>query len=191
MRAHATVGEVSAALERVWPRYQPRVSPALGVYGSHYQSDPAWQGLQARVRAFAQRAGRQPRVLIAKLGQDGHDRGARVVAAAFADLGFDVDLGPLFQTAAQVAQQAVDHDVHVVGVSTQAGGHATLVPELLQELKARGAGHVLVVCGGIIPQAEAAMLQQLGVADVFGPGTPILGSAERVLSLLEAQSKSP
>ncbi|HEX2878222.1 MAG TPA: methylmalonyl-CoA mutase, partial [Polyangiaceae bacterium] len=150
MRARATVGEVSAALEKVWPRYEARVSEVSQVYGAQYRSDPVWQALLQRVQAFAIKAGRQPRLLLAKLGQDGHDRGARVVAAAFADLGFDVDLAPLFQTALEVAQQAVDNDVHVVGISSQAGGHGTLVPELLAALRNLGAGHVIVVCGGII-----------------------------------------
>jgi methylmalonyl-CoA mutase len=187
MRARATVGEVSAALEKVWPRYEARVSEVIQVYGDIYRSDPAWQALVQRVERFAEKAGRQPRLLLAKLGQDGHDRGARVVAAAFADLGFDVDLAPLFQTASEVAEQAVDNDVHVVGISSQAGGHSTLVPELLSELRRLGAGHVIVVCGGIIPPRDAQELQKLGVSAVFGPGTPILQSAAGVLSLLEAR----
>jgi methylmalonyl-CoA mutase len=187
VRARATVGEVSAALEKVWPRYEARVSEVIQVYGDIYRSDPAWQALVQRVERFAEKAGRQPRLLLAKLGQDGHDRGARVVAAAFADLGFDVDLAPLFQTASEVAEQAVDNDVHVVGISSQAGGHSTLVPELLSELRRLGAGHVIVVCGGIIPPRDAQELQKLGVSAVFGPGTPILQSAAGVLSLLEAR----
>ncbi|HTM45056.1 MAG TPA: methylmalonyl-CoA mutase family protein, partial [Polyangiaceae bacterium] len=191
MKARATVGEVSAALEAVWPRYEPRVSPVVGVYGSHYEQDSNWQNLQTRVRDFTTREGRHPRLLVAKLGQDGHDRGARVVASAFADLGFDVDLSPLFQTPAQVAQQAVDNDVHVIGVSTQAGGHGTLVPELLAELERRGGGLVQVVCGGVIPQQDAKQLEQLGVKAVFGPGTPIVQSAEQVLALLEQRPRSP
>jgi methylmalonyl-CoA mutase len=187
MRARATVGEVSATLEKVWPRYEARGSEVSQVYGAQYRSDPVWQALVQRVQAFASQAGRQPRLLLAKLGQDGHDRGARVVAAAFADLGFDVDLAPLFQTAPEVAQQAVDNDVHVVGISSQAGGHGTLVPELLAALRNLGAGHVIVVCGGIIPPRDAQELQKLGVSAVFGPGTPILESAAGVLGLLEAR----
>jgi methylmalonyl-CoA mutase len=186
MRARATVGEVSATLEKVWLRYEARVSEVSQVYGAEYRNDPAWQALQQRVRAFAAKAGRQPRLLLAKLGQDGHDRGVRVVAAAFADLGFDVDLAPLFQMASEVAQQAADNDVHVVGISSQAGGHTTLVPELLAELRRLKAEHVIVVCGGIIPPPDAEALTKLGVAAVFGPGTPILTSANQVLGLLEA-----
>jgi methylmalonyl-CoA mutase len=181
------VGEVSAALEKVWPRYEARVSEVSQVYGALYRGDPTWQALVQRVQAFATLAGRQPRLLLAKLGQDGHDRGARVVAAAFADLGFDVDLAPLFQTAPEVAQQAVDNDVHVVGISSQAGGHGTLVPELISELRRLGGGHVVVVCGGIIPPRDAEELQRLGVSAVFGPGTPILQSAAGVLGLLETR----
>jgi methylmalonyl-CoA mutase len=189
MRARATVGEVTLALERVWPRYVARVSEISQVYGAQYRDDPNWQALLQRVRDFARRVGRQPRVLLAKLGQDGHDRGVRVVAAAFADLGFDVDLAPLFQTAAEVAQQAADNDVHVIGISSQAGGHATLVPDLLQQLQRLNASHIIVVCGGIIPPRDADQLQKLGVAAVFGPGTPLVVSAGRVLSLLEGKSE--
>jgi methylmalonyl-CoA mutase len=188
MRARATVGEVTAALERVWPRYVARVSEISQVYGAQYRDDPNWQALLQRVKDFAQRVGRQPRVLLAKLGQDGHDRGARVVAAAFADLGFDVNLAPLFQTAEEVAQQAADNDVHVIGISSQAGGHGTLVPDLLKELQRLNLGHVIVVCGGIIPPQDAEQLKKLGVAAVFGPGTPLVVSAARVLSLLEGKS---
>jgi methylmalonyl-CoA mutase len=137
-----------------------------------------------RTQRFAAKTGRQPRILIAKMGQDGHDRGAKVVASSFADLGFDVDLGPLFQTPKEVAQQAVDHDVHVVGISTLAGGHKTLVPDLVEALDTRGRSDILVVVGGVIPNQDHATLYQQGVVGVFGPGTPITQSANDLLDVL-------
>jgi methylmalonyl-CoA mutase len=185
MRARATVGEVTAALERVWPRYESKLPTVAGVYAMEYQGDPAWEGARDRASAFAKKTGRRPRILVTKLGQDGHDRGMKIVASAFADLGFDVDIGPLFQTAKEAARQALDNDVHVVGVSTQAGAHLTLVPELLVELSKAGGEEILVVCGGVIPKDDVARLLAAGARDVFGPGTPVLESAERVLTLLE------
>jgi methylmalonyl-CoA mutase len=180
-RARASVGEISSVLEAVWGRHAGDTGNIVGAYGQYYEHDAAWQALTARIAEFERLAGRRPRILVAKLGQDGHDRGARLIASAFADAGFDVDVGPLFQTPDEVAQQAVDNDVHVVGVSTQAGGHLTLVPELVTRLRALGAGDVLTVCGGIIPDADHAALAAAGVALVFGPGTTLLDAIGRVL----------
>ncbi len=185
MRARATVGEVTARLERVWGRHQATPGAVAGVYASELGADVEWAALVARVAAFAQRTGRRPRLLVAKLGQDGHDRGAKVIASGFADAGFDVDLGPLFQTPEQVARVAIDNDVHVVGVSTHAGGHRSLVPRLLSALRAEGAHDVRVVCGGIIPEADRAPLEQAGVSLVFAPGTSVLYCIEQVMSCLE------
>jgi methylmalonyl-CoA mutase len=184
VRARATVGEISAALAQVFGRYEGRVHTASGVYGSYYQTDSEWAALRARVAEFRVAYGRNPRILIAKLGQDGHDRGAKVVASALADLGFDVDLGPMFQTPAEVARQAVDNDVHLVGISTQAGAHTTLVPELISELRALGAGDVRVICGGIIPSVDEPALRAAGVSLVFGPATKMPEMAGKILDLL-------
>lgn len=183
-RARATVGEISAALEKVWGRYQPEIRSVSGVYGSHYQEDPEWQALRQEVARFAEEHGRRPRILVAKVGQDGHDRGAKVIATAFADLGFDVDIGTLFQTPEEVARQAVENDVHVVGVSTQSGGHKTLVPQLIGELEKLGASDIIVTVGGIIPAKDYRFLEQAGVKAIFGPGTPIPKAARRVLELI-------
>lgn len=184
VRARATVGEVSSALESVYGRHQAEVASVSGVYGSYYEQDPAWQALRARVEAFLAAAGRRPRMLVVKMGQDGHDRGAKVIATAFADLGFDVDVGPLFQTPAEAARQAVDNDVHVIGVSTQAAGHGTLVPALIGELRRQGAGEIAVVCGGVIPPSDYAALIEQGVGAIFGPGTPVPVAAGKVLDLI-------
>ncbi|HEX6418590.1 MAG TPA: cobalamin-dependent protein, partial [Acidimicrobiales bacterium] len=146
--------------------------------------DEAFAAVRAEVEAFAEAEGRRPRLLVVKLGQDGHDRGAKVIATAFADLGFDVDVGPLFQTPAEAARDAVDNDVHVVGVSSQAAGHLTLVPQLVEELRAAGAGDVVVVCGGVIPPQDHEALQRAGVAAIFGPGTNIPQAASKVLALV-------
>jgi methylmalonyl-CoA mutase len=189
-RARATVGEISQALAGVFGRYEGRVHTASGVYGSYYQTDSEWAALRARVIAFRTWHGRNPRILIAKLGQDGHDRGAKVVASALADLGFDVDMGPMFQTPGEVARQAVDNDVHLVGISTQAGAHVTLVPELITELRALGASDVRVICGGIIPSADEPALRAAGVALIFGPATKLPEMAERILRLLEQSTES-
>jgi len=180
-RARASVGEISSALEAVWGRHAGDTGNIVGAYGQYYENDAAWQALRARIAEFERLVGRRPRLLVAKLGQDGHDRGARLIASAFADAGFDVDVGPLFQTPDEVAQQAVENDVHVVGVSTQAGGHLTLVPELVSRLRALGAGDVVTVCGGIIPDADHAALMAAGVALVFGPGTTLVGAIASVL----------
>jgi methylmalonyl-CoA mutase len=181
-RARATLGEISAALERVWGRYSDAASQLSGNYGQYYAEEPRWLGLRARIADFERLAGRRPRLLVAKLGQDGHDRGARLIASAFADAGFDVDVGPLFQTPDEVAQQAVDNDVHAVGISTQAGAHLTLVPALVERLRELGAGEIVTVCGGVIPAQDHAALRAAGVADIFGPGTPIVDAIDRLLS---------
>jgi len=186
-RARASVGEISAALEAVWGRHQAETRSISGVYGSYYQGDEKWAALGARVDEFLRAEGRRPRILVAKMGQDGHDRGAKLIATAFADAGFDVDVGPLFQTPAEVARQAVENDVHAVGVSTQAAGHLTLVPELIRELRQAGAGDVVVVCGGVIPAQDYPELDRAGVAAVFGPGTPVPVSAGKVLELVASR----
>jgi methylmalonyl-CoA mutase len=183
-RARATVGEISSALEKVWGRYQAEIKSISGVYGASYEDDGEWKALQGEIAKFASEQGRRPRILVAKIGQDGHDRGAKVIATAFADLGFDVDVGTLFQTPEEVARQALENDVHAVGVSTQSGGHKTLVPELVRELAKLGAGDVVVTVGGIVPQRDYAMLEQAGVKAVFGPGTNIPKAARRVLELI-------
>jgi len=185
-RARATVGEMSGAMEEVFDRHKAEIRSIAGVYGAASAGNDAFEEAQGAVEAFAERQGRRPRMLVVKMGQDGHDRGAKVIATAFADLGFDVDVGPLFQTPAEAARDAVENDVHVVGVSSQAAGHKTLVPQLVQELKTAGADDVLVVCGGVIPPDDHAKLFDAGVAAVFGPGTNIPQAAMKVLDLLDA-----
>jgi methylmalonyl-CoA mutase len=181
-RARASVGEISDALEQVYTRYRAEIRSVSGVYGGAYQGDDEFEAVRREVEAFAQEEGRRPRMLVVKLGQDGHDRGLKVIATAFADLGFDVDVGPLFQTPEEAARQAIENDVHVVGVSSQAAGHKTLVPELLAALRAAGAPEVSVVVGGIIPAQDYDYLRAEGVAAVFGPGTPIPKAAREVLA---------
>ena len=183
-RARATVGEISLALEEKFGRYQAQVRTISGVYGEAYQQDATFQQLREDVAAFAGQQGRRPRILVAKLGQDGHDRGARIIATGFADVGFDVDIGPLFQTPEEVVQQALDNDVHVIGVSSQAAGHSTLVPKVLETLSRKGADHVKVVLGGVVPKADREALSALGAAAFFGPGTPILEAAREVFDLI-------
>jgi methylmalonyl-CoA mutase len=185
MRARATVGEVSEALAGVFGRYEARVGVRSGVYGKHFTNDEAFDAVRAGVERFLAAEGRRPRILIAKIGQDGHDRGQKVVAAGLSDLGFDVDLGPLFATPDEVARQAVENDVHVVGVSTQAGAHQTLVPELVTRLSARGAGEVRVVVGGVVPPQDHPALLAAGVAAVFGPGARVADLGRALLELLE------
>src|SRR5262249_17535644 len=163
-----------------------QVRSISGVYGAAFGDDAEWQSLHAEVERVADEQGRRPRLLVAKIGQDGHDRGAKVIATAFADLGFDVDVGTLFQTPEEVARQAIENDVHVVGVSTQSGGHKTLVPQLIAELHKQGANDVVVTVGGIIPGRDYAFLEQAGVKAVFGPGTQIPKAARRVLELIRA-----
>ena len=183
-RARATVGEITDALEKVWGRHRAEVRSIAGVYGAAYTGDAEFARIRAEVEAFAAAEGRRPRLLVAKLGQDGHDRGAKVIATAFADLGFDVDVGPLFQTPAEAARQAVENDVHVVGISTQAAGHRTLVPRFLEALREAGADDVVVVCGGVIPPADHDELRRAGVAAIYGPGTSIPAAAHEVLGLV-------
>ncbi|HYZ99641.1 MAG TPA: methylmalonyl-CoA mutase family protein, partial [Acidimicrobiales bacterium] len=183
-RARATVGETSDAMERVFGRHRAEIRSIHGVYGAVYEGDEDFADVRSGVEDFATQEGRRPRLLVVKLGQDGHDRGAKVIATAFADLGFDVDVGPLFQTPAEAARDAVDNDVHVVGVSTQAAGHKTLVPQLVEELRAAGGGDVVVVCGGVIPPGDHDLLRAAGVAAIFGPGTNIPAAARHVLDLL-------
>ncbi|NDE86800.1 MAG: methylmalonyl-CoA mutase, partial [Gammaproteobacteria bacterium] len=182
MRLRATVGEVSDALEQVWGRHRANSQEVSGVYAGAYESQEDWTRLQGDIAAFAATHGRRPRVMIAKLGQDGHDRGAKVVASAFADLGFDVDVGPLFQTPEECARQAIENDVHAVGVSTLAAGHKTLVPEIIRSLREQGSGEIIVFVGGVIPQQDYQFLYDAGVKGIYGPGTPIPDSARDVLN---------
>jgi methylmalonyl-CoA mutase len=181
MRERATVGEVSDALEQVWGRHRANSQEVSGVYAGAYESADSWNALKTEIDTFAAAAGRRPRVMIAKLGQDGHDRGAKVVASAFADLGFDVDVGPLFQTPEECARQAIENDVHAVGVSTLAAGHKTLVPEIIRALRAQGANDIIVFVGGVVPQQDYEFLYGAGVQGIYGPGTPIPESARDVL----------
>jgi methylmalonyl-CoA mutase len=181
MRARATVGEVSDALEKVWGRYRAETRSVSGVYSAAYEHDAQWQQLRADIRAFASSVGRRPRLLMAKLGQDGHDRGVKVVATAFADAGFDVDIGPLFQTPQECARQAIENDVHAIGVSTLAAGHNTLVPEIIAALRSQGAADIVVFVGGIVPEQDHAFLRQAGVSGIYGPGTPVMQCAQDVL----------
>lgn len=186
MRARATVGEVSDALEQVFGRHRADIQKVTGVYAAAYDSAEGWDKLQREIAAFGEEQGRRPRVMIAKLGQDGHDRGAKVVATAFADLGFDVDMGPLFQTPEECARQAIENDVHAVGVSTLAAGHKTLVPAIIRSLKAQGADDIIVFVGGVVPQQDYGFLYDAGVKGIYGPGTPIPVSAKDVLEQIKA-----
>ena len=184
-RARATVGEISDAMEKVFTRHRAVIRSVSGVYASAYDGDAGFERIRAEVDAFAKTEGRRPRILVVKLGQDGHDRGAKVIATAFADIGFDVDIGPLFQTPEEATRQAIENDVHVVGVSSQAAGHKTLVPALIAGLKAEGAGDILVVCGGVIPPQDYQFLIDAGVSAVYGPGTNIPQAAAEILALIE------
>ncbi len=183
-RARASVGEISDAMEKVFGRHRAEVKTLAGVYGAAYEGDDGFAQIQKDVEAFAEIEGRRPRMLVVKMGQDGHDRGAKVIATAFADIGFDVDVGPLFQTPEEAAQDAVDNDVHVIGISSQAAGHKTLAPKLVQALKDKGAGDILVICGGVIPQQDYDFLYQNGVKAIFGPGTNIPNAARDILRLI-------
>ena len=184
IRARATVGEVSDAMEAAFTRHRATVRTVSGVYGAAYAQDDAFQTIRRETALFAEAEGRRPRILVVKLGQDGHDRGAKVIATAFADIGFDVDIGPLFQTPEEAAQDALENDVHVIGVSSQAAGHKTLVPELIDALREAGAGHVVVVCGGVIPPQDHDFLHEAGVAAVYGPGTNIPAAAQDIMALI-------
>jgi methylmalonyl-CoA mutase len=181
VRARATVGEISDALEKAFGRHHADIQKVSGVYAAAYDSAEGWDRLKAEIAAFAVEQGRRPRVLVAKLGQDGHDRGSKVVATAFADLGFDVDIGPLFQTPEECARQAIENDVHAIGVSTLAAGHNTLVPAIIAALKAQGGDDIIVFVGGVVPRQDYAHLFEAGVKGIYGPGTPIPASAKDVL----------
>ncbi|WP_299769410.1 methylmalonyl-CoA mutase [uncultured Tateyamaria sp.] len=184
-RARATVGEISMAMEKEFGRHRAEVKTLAGVYGAAYEGDEGFAAIQKSVEDFAEVEGRRPRMLVVKMGQDGHDRGAKVIATAFADIGFDVDVGPLFQTPAEAAQDAVDNDVHVVGISSQAAGHKTLAPQLVQALKDAGAEDIIVICGGVIPQQDYQYLYDAGVKAIFGPGTNIPDAAQHILNILQ------
>ena len=183
-RVRATVGEISEALEKEWGRYQAEIKSISGVYGSSFSEDPEWKAMQGDIDKFVEKQGRRPRMLVAKVGQDGHDRGAKIIATAFADLGFDVDVGTLFQTPEEIARQAIENDVHLIGVSSQSGGHSTLVPELVRVLAEKGASEILVTAGGIIPPKDYDMLREAGVKAIFGPGTKVPVAAREILDLI-------
>ncbi len=181
VRLRATVGEISDALEKVFGRHRADAQKVTGVYSAAYDSAEGWERLKSEISEFSDQTGRRPRVLIAKLGQDGHDRGAKVVATAYADLGFDIDLGPLFQTPEECARQAIENDVHAIGVSSLAAGHKTLVPAIIEELNRQGADDIIVFVGGVIPRQDYEFLYEAGVKGIYGPGTPIPASAKDVL----------
>jgi len=188
VRARATVGEISGALESVWGRHRATTQSVSGVYGANFAEDAMWEKLRADIDAFAREEGRRPRIMVAKLGQDGHDRGSKVVASAFADLGFDVDIGPLFQTPEEAARQAIENDVHAVGISTLAAGHKTLVPALIDALRKEGAHDIVVFVGGVVPVQDYPMLQAAGVSGIYGPGTAIPVCAADVLAKIRART---
>ncbi len=188
-RLRASVGEITYALEKVWGRYNAKTQTVSGVYAQSFEHDEGWIMIQAQINKFIEKYGRRPRMLVAKMGQDGHDRGAKVIATSFADLGFDIDLAPLFSTPKEVAKQAIENDVHVVGVSSQAAGHKTLIPELIAELNNFGAKDIIVVCGGVIPKQDYDFLKAAGVKGIFGPGTPISISAQEVINAIEENLK--
>jgi methylmalonyl-CoA mutase len=190
IRLRATVGEVSDALETVWGRYRANPQAVSGVYAAVVEDTEDWKTLKADIDAFIAEEGRRPRIMIAKLGQDGHDRGAKVVASAFADLGFDIDIGPLFQTPEEAARHAVENDVHAVGCSSLAAGHKTLVPQVINSLKAQGADDIIVFVGGVIPAQDYDMLVEAGTKGIFGPGTPIPKAAREVLAAIRAARKA-
>lgn len=183
-KARATVGEMTSALEKVWGRFKANSQTVSGVYGSAFSDNQDWNMIEEDIKAFESKHGRRPRMLVAKMGQDGHDRGAKVIATAFADVGFDIDLAPLFSTPEEVAKQAIENDVHVIGVSSQAAGHKTLVPDLISELKKQGGNDIIVVVGGVIPRTDYDFLTNAGVKGIFGPGTPIPDSAKAVLAAI-------
>ena len=183
-RARATVGEISMAMEKLFGRHRAEVKTLAGVYGAAYEGDEDFIAIQHELEKFTKDEGRRPRMLVVKMGQDGHDRGAKVIATAFADIGFDVDVGPLFQTPEEAAQDAIDNDVHVIGISSQAAGHKTLAPKLIEALKGRDAGDILVICGGVIPQQDYEFLYEKGVKAIFGPGTNIPAAASKILELI-------
>ena len=183
-RARATVGEISDALEKVYSRHRAVTRSIAGVYKSAYEGDGDFMSIQQDVEKFALAEGRRPRMLVCKLGQDGHDRGAKAIATAFADIGFDVDIGPLFQTPEEAVREAIENDVHVIGISSQAAGHKTLVPQVIEGLKKEGVEDIIVICGGVIPPQDYEEMLGLGVAAIYGPGTNILDSAREVLEII-------
>jgi len=188
-RARATVGEISDALEKIYGRHRAMTHSISGVFGSAYQGDGDFTSIQNEVEAFARTEGRRPRMLVCKLGQDGHDRGAKVIATAFADIGFDVDIGPLFQTPDEAVREAIENDVHIIGISSQAAGHRTLVPQVIESLKREGAEDIIVICGGVIPPQDLDELLEVGVAAIFGPGTNILLAAHEVLKIVQERKQ--
>ncbi len=185
-RARATVGEISDALEKAFGRFNAQAKTISGVYGAFYQQDEAWQAIIKDVESFEIERGRRPRMLVSKMGQDGHDRGAKVIATAFADAGFDIDLSPMFSTPEEVAKQAIENDVHVIGVSSQAAGHKTLIPALIEELKKQDAEDIIVVAGGVIPKQDYQFLRQAGIKGIFGPGTKIPVAARQVIDAINS-----
>jgi methylmalonyl-CoA mutase len=185
VRARATVGEISDAMEKVFNRFVATTQCISGAYAEEYAGSEIFAAVRKRTDEFFEKQGRRPRILVTKMGQDGHDRGIKVIATAFADLGFDVDIGPMFQTPEEAAQMAVENDVHVVGVSSLAAGHKTLVPRLIEFLKEKGGDDINVVVGGVIPPADYDFLYQAGAKGVFGPGTVVADSANKVLNILE------
>ena len=189
-RARATVGEISDTLEQVYNRHRAEIRSVGGVYSAAYQGDESFKMLEQKITDFAEKAGRRPRMLVVKLGQDGHDRGAKTIATAFADMGFDVDIGPLFQTPEEAVNQAIENDVHLIGISSQAAGHRTLVPAVMQALKAADCEDIVVICGGVIPPGDYDMLFETGVSAVFGPGTNIPDAASQVIDILEKRIKN-
>src|SRR5210317_1156545 len=189
-RERATVGEISDALEDVYGRYRAMTRSISGVYGAAYKNDDDFQKIWNDVEAFAEKEGRRPRMLVCKLGQDGHDRGAKVIATGFADLGFDVDIGPLFQTPEEAVREAIENDVHAIGISSQAAGHKTLVPQVINGLKEAGVSDIIVICGGVIPPQDYDMLYDAGVAAIYGPGTNIVVAAREVLDKIEERRGS-
>ena len=188
-RLRASVGEITYALESVWGRYNATTQTVSGVYGQSYENDQEWKVIQEKIKTFIEKNGRRPRILIAKMGQDGHDRGAKVVATGLADLGFDVDLSPLFSTPKEVAKQAIENDVHFVASSSLAAGHKTLIPELIQELKNQSSDDILVIAGGVIPKQDYDFLFKAGVSRIFGPGTTIPFCADELLKAFEERKK--
>ncbi len=189
-RARATVGEISDALEKVYTRYRATTHSISGVFGSAYEGDADFMSIQQEVEKFAESEGRRPRMLVCKLGQDGHDRGARVIATAFADIGFDVDIGPLFQTPDEAVREAIENDVHIIGISSQAAGHKTLVPQVIEGLKQEGAEDIIVICGGVIPPQDYDEMLGFGVSAIYGPGTNILLAAHEVLGMIRERRKN-
>lgn len=188
-RARATVGEISDAMEKHFGRYQAQIRSVSGVYGKAYEGDGNWAALQDDIEKFAEEEGRRPRIMVAKLGQDGHDRGAKVIATAFADIGFDVDIGPLFQTPEEAARQAIENDVHVIGISSLAAGHKTLVPAIINALADQDASEIIVIAGGVIPAQDYDFLREVGVKGIFGPGTVIPDAAREVLQAIRDARK--